>query len=73
MPDLTSVVAFQNLKAVAIRVVKSNPKGIRQAAVARELGIPAKFDHNWITKSLLDGLVEEGVLQKDENKLFTAA
>ena len=46
---------------------------LRLRQEARELGIPAKFDHNWITKSLLDGLVEEGVLQKDENKLFTAA
>ena len=71
MTDLTPAFAFQTLKVAIIDVVANEPRGIRQSAVAKALGIPAKFDNNWITKSMLDGLVKEEILLKDENKLFT--
>ena len=63
--------AFANFKMAVIDIVTDAPKGIKQAQVARELGIPANFDNNWITKSMLDGLVKEEILVKDENKFFT--
>ena len=63
---------FEDLKFAALKVVSHHPEGIRQSDVAKALGIPAKFDHNWITKHLLDGLVEQGMLVKNERKLFTA-
>ena len=76
MQDLTNpanlTVPFENLKFAALNIVSRHPEGIRQADVAKALGIPAKFDHNWITKHLLDGLVEQNVLRKDECKRFTA-
>ena len=72
MPDLTSTVHFLNLKTAALNIVSRHPDGIRQSEVAKLLGIPAKFDHNWITKGLLDGMVEENLIRKSENKLFTA-
>ena len=61
--------AFEELKATTMRCV-ATADGIRQADVARLLGIPSSFDNNWITKGLLDGLVDEGRLTKDERKLF---
>ena len=61
--------AFEELKATAVRCVAATD-GIRQADVARVLGIPSSFDNNWITKGLLDGLVDEGRLTKDESKIF---
>ena len=64
-------VPFSQLKMAALNIVCKHPAGIRQSDVARQLGIPSKFDHNWITKHLLDGLVEEGMLAKSERKLFT--
>ena len=63
---------FEDLKFAALKVVSHPPEGIRQSDVAKALGIPSKFDHNWITKHLLDGLVEQGILLKNERKLFTA-
>jgi DNA-binding IclR family transcriptional regulator len=76
MQDLTNPanlrVPFEDLKFAALNIVSRHPDGIRQADVAKALGIPAKFDHNWITKHLLDGLVEQNVLRKDERKRFTA-
>lgn len=76
MQDLTNRanlrVPFEDLKFAALNIVSRHPDGIRQADVAKALGIPAKFDHNWITKHLLDGLVEQNVLRKDERKRFTA-
>ena len=72
MPDLTSTVHFLNLKTAALNIVSRHPDGIRQSEVAKLLGIPAAFDHNWITKHLLDGLVTAGVIKKSEGKLFTA-
>ena len=63
---------FENLKFATLKVVSSHPEGIRQADVAKALGIPSAFDKNWITKHLLDGLVEQGMLVKNERKLFTA-
>ena len=63
---------FTALKKAALQTVQAHPEGIRQSDVARALGIPSKFDHNWITKHLLDGLVEQGKLVKNERKLFTA-
>ena len=72
MPDLISHVHFLNLKTAAFNIVCRQPDGIRQSEVAKELGIPSKFDHNWITKSLLDGMVEENLIKKSESKLFTA-
>ena len=74
MPQLTATVHFLNLKTAALNCVKENPDGIRQAEVAKVLGIPSKFDHNWITKGILDGLVAEGQINKVEinrRKLFT--
>ena len=65
-------VPFENLKFAALNIVSRHPAGIRQSDVAKALGIPSKFDHNWITKHLLDGLVEQGLLHKNERKLFTA-
>ena len=73
MPDLKANVSFLNLKNAALTAVKENPEGIRQADVAKHLGIPSKFDHNWITKGILDGLVEERQIKKVEinrRKLF---
>lgn len=72
MSDFTSTVHFLNLKTAALNIVSRHPKGIRQSEVARLLGIPSKFDHNWITKALLDGMVEENLIKKSERKLFTA-
>ena len=72
MPDLTSTVHFLNLKTAALNIVSRHPDGIRQSEVAKLLGIPSKFDHNWITKGLLDGMVEENLIKKSESKLFTA-
>ena len=63
---------FENLKFATLKVVSAHPEGIRQSDVAKALGIPSAFDHNWITKHLLDGLVEQGMLIKNERKLFTA-
>lgn len=63
---------FENLKMAALNIVSRHPEGIRQSEVAKLLGIPSKFDHNWITKGLLDGMVDAGVLRKSETKLFTA-
>ena len=72
MPNATAAVHFQNLKSCALKCV-ADSNGIRQSEVAKYLGIPSKFDHNWMTKGLLDGLVEEGRITKDENKLFHIA
>lgn len=72
MPELTSTVHFLNLKTEVLNIVCRHPDGIRQSEVAKELGIPSKFDHNWITKGLLDGMVEENLIKKSESKLFTA-
>ena len=66
------VVPFNQLKMAALNIVCKHPAGIRQADVAKQLGIPAQFDNNWITKHLLDGLVDQGVLGKSDRKLFTA-
>ena len=65
-------VPFENLKFAALNIVSRHPAGIRQSDVAKALGIPSAFDHNWITKHLLDGLVLEGLIEKDDRKLFTA-
>ena len=65
-------IPFNQLKMAALNIVCKHPEGIRQSEVAKQLGIPAKFDHNWITKHLLDGLVDQGVLAKSDRKLFTA-
>ena len=67
------LVPFEQLKFAALNIVSRHPRGIRQADVARALGIPSAFDHNWITKHLLDGLVQQGLIEKDDRKLFTAA
>lgn len=61
---------FEDLKFATLKVVSAYPKGIRQSDVAKALGIPAEFDHNWITKCLLDGLVEQELIVKTPNKLF---
>ena len=66
-------IPFEHLKMAALNIVSRHPDGIRQAEVAKLLGIPAAFDHNWITKHLLDGLVTAGVIEKSEDKLFTTA
>jgi len=71
-PTLDVKAAFEDLKFAALNIVSAHPSGIRQSEVAKQLGIPAQFDHNWITKHLLDGLVEQGVLAKSDRKLFTA-
>lgn len=63
---------FENLKFATLQVVSAHPEGIRQSEVAKALGIPSAFDKNWITKHLLDGLVAQGMLIKNERKLFTA-
>lgn len=68
---LDTKAAFEDLKFAALNIVNSHPAGIRQCDVAKALGIPSQFDHNWITKSLLDGLVQQGLLVKNERKLFT--
>ena len=65
--------AFALLKKEIFRAVAANPRGIRQSEVAKIVGIPKEFDHNWITKGILDGLVSEGRLHKSERKLFTIA
>ena len=65
-------VPFSQLKMAALNIVSRHPSGIRQADVAKQLGIPSEFDHNWITKHLLDGLVAQGILAKSDRKLFTA-
>lgn len=67
----TKQAAFAHLKREVLRIVKAHPKGIRQCDVAKIVGIPKEFDHNWITKGILDGLVAQGVLKKNERKLFT--
>lgn len=72
MPDTTAAVHFQNMKTSALRCVSEND-GIKQSEVAKYLGIPSQFDHNWMTKGLLDGLVEEGKVTKDDKKLFRIA
>ena len=69
----TKQAAFADLKREVFRVVKAHPKGIRQCDVAKIVGIPKEFDHNWITKGVLDGLVTEGQLHKSPQKLFTTA
>jgi hypothetical protein len=66
-------VAFSHLKKEVFRAVAAHPRGIRQSDVAKIVGIPKEFDHNWITKGILDGLVTEGRLHKSERKLFTIA
>ena len=71
-PALDVKQAFEDLKFAALNVVSAHPTGIRQADVAKALGIPPAFDHNWITKHLLDGLVQQGLIAKDKFKLFTA-
>ena len=63
---------FQTMKDSALKCVSEND-GIKQSEVAKHLGIPSQFDHNWITKGLLDGLVDEGRLTKDSKKLFRIA
>lgn len=60
------------MKTSALRCVSEND-GIKQSEVAKYLGIPSQFDHNWMTKGLLDGLVEEGKVTKDDKKLFRIA
>ena len=66
-------VKLTDFKIATHKVVRNHPGGIRQSAVAKELGkelgIPSKFDLNWIAKYFLDVLVKQNLLTTNPSKL----
>ena len=64
---------FSEIQCEILRMIKTNPTGLKQAQIAHNLGIPRSEDNNWITYYVLKSMVNKGILVRNDQKTFILA
>ena len=64
---------FSKLQLDILHLIRCHPKGLKQAEIATQLGIPRAVDNNWITYYILKNMVQTGLLIKNDQKTFLLA
>jgi len=73
-PTKTAGFNLEVIQADIRAYLHERPQGVLQSDLARNvLGIPQKVDKNWITYYVLQNMLEDGQITRNDMKLFHLA